>query len=75
MLRRHQFGGDRERRRDRGARAKARQQTHDDQLLGILHQRDQQGKKRGGDHPDQHHALAAEVIGYRRGREAAEDQH
>ena len=40
MLRRHQFGGDRKRRRDGTARAKARQQTHDDQLLGVLHQWD-----------------------------------
>ena len=75
VLRRHQFGGDRERRRDGAAGTEAGQEAQDDQLLGVLHQRDQQGEERGGDHPDQHHGLAAPVIGHRRGREAADAQH
>ena len=75
VLRRHQFGGDRERRRNDAAGAEAGQQTQDDQLLGVLHQRDQQGEKRGGDHPDLHHHLAAPVIGYRRECEAADAEH
>ena len=32
-------------------------------------------QKRGGDHPDQHHGFAADVVGYRREREAADAQH
>ena len=48
MLRRHQLGGDRERRRDRKAETDAGQQADDDQLLGGLHQRDQQ-REEGAD--------------------------
>jgi hypothetical protein len=42
MLRRHQFGGDPERRPDGKATGEIGQQTHDDQLSGVLHWRDQQ---------------------------------
>ncbi len=75
VLRRHQFRGDRKRRRYGETSAKPGQQTHDDQLLGVLHQRNQQCEKCRGDHADQHDRLAAPVIGYRRGRKAADAQH
>jgi len=75
VLRRHQFGGDWERRGDRTACAKAGQQTDDDQLLGGLHQRDQQGEERRGDDADQHDRLAAPVIRYQRRRKPANAQH
>ena len=75
VLRRHQFGGDRERGRDGAARADAGQQTHDDQLLGGLHQRDQQRETGRGDHADQHDRLAAPMVGHRRGQKAADAQH
>ena len=63
MLRRHQLGRDRERRRDRKAQTDAGQQAQCDQFLGILRQWDQQGKKRAEDDPDLHHRLAAQAIG------------
>ena len=75
VLSRHQLGGDRKRRGHGATRADTGQETHDDQLVGALHQRDQQGEKRRGDHADQHDCLAAPMIGYRRRRKAAEAQH
>jgi hypothetical protein len=45
MPRRHQLGGDREWREDRKAAREAGQETHDDQLLARLDQRQHQGEK------------------------------
>ena len=75
MPRRHQLGGDRERRKDRKAAREACQQTHDDQLLARLHQGEQQGGKGQPGHADQHDGFAAVMVGDRRGDEAADDDH
>ena len=64
MLSRHQLGGDRERRRDGKSAGETGQETHDDQLLGVLHQRDQQGEEGRADDADLHDGLAAPVIGH-----------
>jgi hypothetical protein len=75
MLRRHQFGSDRERRRNHAAGADAGQQAQDDQLLGRLHQGDQQCQKCRQEDADQHDALTAQMVGHGREKEAAEAQH
>ena len=73
VLRRHQFGGDRERRGDRKAEPDAGQQADDDQLLGGLHERDHQREEGHADDADLDDQLAADVVGDRRGDKAADD--
>ena len=74
VLGRHQFGGDRERRRHGKSRAETGQQADDEQLRAGLRQRYQQGEERAGNNADLHHGLAAEAVGNRRGREGAEHE-
>ena len=72
VLRRHQFGGDREHRRPHAASAEAGQRPQDDQLFGILHQWDQKGEERRRNHADHQHGLAAQLVADRREAEAAD---
>ncbi len=74
MLRRHQLGGDREGRGHHAAGANAGQEAQDDQLLGALHQRDHQCQQCRQENADQHDALAAQMVGHGREKEAAEAQ-
>jgi hypothetical protein len=70
-VRRHQFGGDRERRRGGKADGKTGQQANDDQVLAALRQRDQQREEVDRRHPEQHDGAAAPVVGNRRGGKSA----
>ena len=63
MLCRHQFGSDREGRRDGKAHADAGDQADDDQLLGGLRERDQQREQCADDDADLHDEFAAEAVG------------
>ncbi len=73
VLRRHQLGGDGERRRDREAEPDAGDQAQHQQLREILCPQDQQCAQRGDDDADLHHGHPADAIRHGRGREAAED--
>ena len=75
VLRRHQFGADRVYRRPHTAGAETGQRPQDDQLLGILHQRDQEREERRRNHADQQHGLAAQLVADRREPEAADGPH
>ena len=72
VLRRHQLGGNRERRRDGKSHADAGDEADGDQLLGGLRQRDQQREEGADDDADLHDELAAEPVGQRRGSEASD---
>jgi hypothetical protein len=71
-VRRHQFGGDRERCRERKTDAEAGEHADDDQLRAGLRQRYQQGERRAGDDADLHHGLAADAVGHGGGDEGAD---
>ena len=73
MLGRHQFGGDRKRRRDRKAEKKAGDEAQDQQLFETVYQQDQQGAERAEDDTDLHYGQAADPVGHRRRGKAADD--
>jgi hypothetical protein len=67
VLCRHQFGRDREWRRNRKSKANAGEDTDYDQLRTALRQRYQQREERADDDADLHHGLVAHAIGNRAG--------
>ena len=73
MLRRHQLGGDRKRRRDRKAEKEAGYQPQDEQLLETMREQDQKRAQGTENDPDLHHRHAADPIGHPRRRKAADD--
>jgi hypothetical protein len=75
VLRGHQLGGNRERRRYRKAAPQPGQQAKDDELFGVLREWDEQREEGGRRDADRHDRFAAAMIGDRRCGKAADADH